>query len=736
MDISLAALAAKHTVRVQIAGAPAGILFRSMEGQEHLSQLFEFQVDVLYEGMGLDLRSFLGKSLTLEIETDAPGSATRYLNGQITRFMLAGKETVTQRYYVYRATVRPWLWSASRREDFRIFQEKPVPDIVEEVLAPYGHAIARKLAEAYRPWTYCVQYGESDFDFVSRLLEHEGIYYWFKHNQGSHELVLADDMSAHEDSPGCASLPYYASDRQTVPDESYVTDLRVGEEVRAGEYVTDDYNFETPKASLSSTQRNPARHDQDSHQVYQWPGDHRDVDQGQAYARVRMEELHQQREQAELRSNVRGLATASTFTLRNCPRDAENRKYMVVGTRYALREGGYYSQADGAQGGTACDFDLTIQPATLAYRPPRTTRKPRTLGPQTAVVTGPAGEEIWTDQYGRVKVHFHWDRNGPRDENSSCWIRVSNPWASSGFGGIQVPRIGDEVVVDFINGDPDTPLITGRVYNAANMPPWELPGNATQMGLMSRSTPKGDPGNANAIRFEDKMGAEQLWIHAERNQDIEVEKDETHWVGQDRKKTIDRDETVNVKRDRKETVDRDETITVHGKRTETVDKDETITIHQNRKERVDLNENVSIGINQKHEVGANRNRKVGANETVTVGANRMQTVALGSMHNVGIAEVTNIGAGYMLNVGAAWNANIGFTMFENVGMMKKVNVGKMFSMDAGTSVSISAGKAITISTGKSSIQLESDGTITLTGVKIKISGSDIVDLDGKVIDLN
>ncbi|WP_144630604.1 type VI secretion system Vgr family protein [Bordetella genomosp. 13] len=762
MDIPAAASAATHTLRVQIAGAPAGILFRAMEGEEQLSRLFEFQVDVLYEGMGLDLRSFLGKSLTLEIDTDEAGAGTRHLNGLITRFTLMGKETATQRYYQYRATVRPWLWSASRREDFRIFQEKNVPDIVEEVLKPYGHSIERKLVESYRPWNYCVQYGESDFDFVSRLLEHEGIYYWFKHSNGKHELVLADDMSAHEASPGCDSLPYYGAERQNMPDESYLSDLRVAEEVRSGEYVTDDYNFENPKASLAATQRQPAQHDEDAHQVYQWPGDYKDADHGQDYARVRMEELHQQREQSELRSNVRGLQTASVFSLRNCPRDSENRKYLVVGTRYRVSEGGYYTggvpgagfmpavmstslaslngavpqpNADPRQG-TVCEFDLTVQPATLAYRPPRVTRKPRTLGPQTAVVTGPAGEEIWTDQYGRVKVHFHWDRTGPRDENSSCWIRVSNPWASSGFGGIQVPRIGDEVVVDFMNGDPDAPLITGRVYNASNMPPWELPGNATQMGLMSRSTPQGDPNNANAIRFEDKMGAEQLWIHAERNQDIEVERDETHWVGQDRKKTIDRDETVNVKRDRTETVDRNETITVHGQRTETVDKDETITIHQNRKERVDLNEDVSIGVNQKHKVGSNRTRNVGVNETVTVGANRVQTVALGSMHNVGIAEVTTIGAGYMLNVGAAWNANIGFTMFENVGMMKKVNVGKMFSMDAGTSVSISAGKAITISTGKSSIQLESDGTITITGVKIKISGSEIVDLDGKVIDLN
>ncbi len=738
MDIPAAASAANHTVRVQIAGAPAGILFRAMEGQEQLSQLFEFQVDVLYEGMGLDLRSFLGKSLTIEIDTDEIGSGTRYLNGQITRFTLMGKETATQRYYLYRATVRPWLWSASRREDFRIFQEKNIPDIVEEVLKPYGHGIERKLVESYRPWTYCVQYGESDFDFVSRLMEHEGIHYWFKHSNGKHELVMADDMSAHEASPGCESLPYYGAERQSMPDESYLSDLRVAEEVRSGEYVTDDYNFENPKAALAATQRQPAQHDEDAHQVYQWPGAYKDADHGQDYARVRMEELHQQREQAELRSNVRGLQTASVFSMRNCPRDSENRKYLVVGTRYRLSESGYYSggvpgtgfvpavlvtslassngsvpqPAADAQQGTVCEFDLTVQPATLAYRPPRVTRKPRTLGPQTAVVTGPPGEEIWTDQYGRVKVHFHWDRTGPRDQNSSCWIRVSNPWASSGFGGIQVPRIGDEVVVDFINGDPDAPLITGRVYNASNMPPWELPGNATQMGLMSRSTPAGDPNNANAIRFEDKMGAEQLWIHAERNQDIEVEKDETHWVGQDRKKTIDRDETVQVKRDR----------------TETVDKDETITIHQNRKERVDLNEDISIGVDRKEAVGNNETVSIGQNRSVTIGGNKFETIALAKAETIGLAKALTTGLAYQVTVGAAMNTTVALSQSQQIGMSKHTDVGKKYT--------INAGDELEIVVGKSSLVMRSDGTVLINGSNFNFSASGPVQLNGKNVDIN
>src|SRR6185295_3611180 len=221
-------------------------------------------------------------------------------------------------------------------------------------------------------------------------------------------------------------------------------------------------------------------------------------------------------------------------------------------------------------------------PATQQYRPARRTPKPFMQGPQTAVVVGPGGEEIFTDKYGRVKLQFHWDRYGKKNEKSSCWVRVAHPWAGKNFGIVDIPRIGQEVVVDFLEGDPDQPLITGRVYNAEQMPPWDLPANATQSGILTRSSKGGGYGNANAIRFEDKKGSEQLWIHAEKNQDIEVENDETHWVGQNRKKTIDVDETTLVKHDRTETVNNNETITIGVDRTESVGKNETITIGANR----------------------------------------------------------------------------------------------------------------------------------------------------------
>ena len=251
---------------------------------------------------------------------------------------------------------------------------------------------------------------------------------------------------------------------------------------------------------------------------------------------------------------------------------------------YDLEFSDYESMPD--RGGSEYRCSFVAMSSKQQFRPRRLTPKPFVQGPQTAVVVGPGGDEIYTDKYGRVKVLFHWDRVGKKtkDENCSCWIRVSQPWAGKAWGGVTIPRIGQEVVVDFLEGDPDQPIITGRVYNAEQMPPYALPANMTQTGMKSRSSKGGGPDNFNEIRFEDLKGSEQVFIHAEKNQDIEVENDETHWVGHDRKKTIDHDETTHVKHDRTETVDNNETITIHGNRTETVDKDETITIGGNRTE--------------------------------------------------------------------------------------------------------------------------------------------------------
>ncbi|MGY8534535.1 type VI secretion system Vgr family protein, partial [Paracidovorax citrulli] len=397
-------------------------------------------------------------------------------------------------------------------------------------------------------------------------------------------------------------------------------------------------------------------------------------------------------------------------------------------------------------------FSLTAQPTSLPYTPARKTPKPRTTGPQTAVVVGPAGEEIWTDEYGRIKVQFHWDRLGAMDENSSCWMRVATSWAGSGFGAISIPRIGQEVIVDFLNGDPDYPIVTGSVYNAANMPPWALPGNATQSGIKTKSSKggafgdgmKNGAGDANAIRFEDKKGAEQVWLHAQKDQLTEVENDEDKWVGNDRRKTIDRDETTIVHRDRTETVDRDEKITVHNNRTERVDHDETISIGDNRREDVGIDETVSIGKNRTKTIGRNEKDKIGNNWSIKVGSFKTETIGLAYLQNVGLAKMMNIGAAYNVNVGAAMVVNVGLTQSTNVllgrsvtvGQSQTTKVGEDWTQTTGKNIRIQAGDSIELVCGASVLRMEKGGQVTINGKEIDVVGTKHIGLDSKRIDLN
>ena len=462
---------------------------RELRGQENISQLFSLDVEMLSENESIDPKVLLGKNATIEIETQ--GGGRRFIDGIVTRFGMQGQD---HRHYAYKARLSPWLWLATRKSDFRIFQNLNVPDIVEQVLGVYGHPMQRKLTRAYRSWDYCVQYNESDCDFVSRLMEHEGIYYHFAHAMGEHTLVLCDDIIAsHGALPGGESIPFYPRKSRRRQSGKHPR-LAVGAGNQAGPPLHRRLRLQKPRAELSHMRRDPPGHAHDGHETYEWPGGYTEYGDGDAYIRVRLKQGLTGHSRVRGQSCHRALATGYTFSLYNYPRGDQNRQYLITGLSYHLKENPRVSAvAPGAKGSAAEDgsfqrYELQAQPTSLAFTPPRTTPKPRTTGPQTAVVVGPAGEEIWTDEYGRIKVQFHWDRLGSKDQNSSCWIRVATNWAGPGFGAISIPRIGHEVVVDFLNGDPDYPIVTGCVYNAANMPPWALPANATQSGIKTRSS--------------------------------------------------------------------------------------------------------------------------------------------------------------------------------------------------------------------------------------------------------
>ena len=516
-----------------VAHTPLGgqIGFKQMTGSEGLSTLFEFDVELVADHFNVDLNSLLGKSLTVEMQTL---SGSRYLDGMVTRCELVGRENASSRYYIYRATVRPWLWYLTQTSDNKIFQQKTVPQVIAEVLSDYAFPLEFKLSESYRQWEYCVQYQETDFAFISRLMEHEGIYYYFRHENGKHTLVMTDDMSSHAQMAGYETIPYYGPDRLGKPQEEYISMWEVAAQITPDGYATVDYDFTKPGAALDAVSRAPGGSERGNLEMFEWQGGYQEAEHGEHYSRIRLQQLQSNRSQIHGISNVRAIAPGHLFSLKNHPRSVENREYLVVSANYRLSIAGY---ATGTGSQFECETTFVALPSDQPFRAPRKTPVPRTYGPQTARVVGPAGEEIWTDKYGRIKIHFHWDRYGKKNENSSCWVRVSSPWAGGGFGGLQLPRINDEVVVDFIGGCPDRPIVLGRVYNDNNMPPVELPANASQSGFRSQSV-KGDPSMANWLLFEDKLGAELAHMKAQLNMLMEINNDCNHHIGNNHTTTV------------------------------------------------------------------------------------------------------------------------------------------------------------------------------------------------------
>lgn len=620
------------------------LLFHRMNAREELSRLFEYELDLLSKKGDINLDDILAKSVTVKLEL--PEGKTRHFNGYVTRFAQVGMHG---RYHLYRATVRPWLWFLTRVQNSRIFQDLTVPEIIKQVFDEHSIAAVKQdgLSGSYRKRVYCVQYRETDFNFVSRLMEEEGISYYFKHEQDKHTLMLSDSVSAHEKFAGYAKIPFVPLERTARIEQEYIHEWTLAREVEPGKFALKDFDFEKPSTSLLVKTNQQRKHDLADYEIYDYPGGYTLSKDGDQYVRTRMEEAQYQFELANGKSNARGLCVGYLFELSGQSRADQNREYLVLSADYELEYTEYEAMEN--QGAKyACGF--SVLNSKQAFRPRCTTRKPFVQGPQTAIVVGPSGDEIYTDKYGRVKVQFHWDRYGKSDEHSSCWVRVSHPWAGKNWGMVAIPRMGQEVVVDFLEGDPDQPLITGRVYNAEQMPPWELPANKTQTGVLTRSSKGGSGANANAIRFEDKKGSEQLWMHAEKNQDIEVENDETHWVGHDRTKTIDNDENVEVKNNRTEKVGVDEKITIGANRTESVGADEKIDIAANRTETVGANEKITIGANRTETVGANESVTIGANESISVGASRTDTVGASVTQTIGAALTQTVGAAYSQTV--------------------------------------------------------------------------------------
>jgi type VI secretion system secreted protein VgrG len=711
---------------------------------ESISRLFSIQLDLIAKNeSSISFDGLLGQSITVELGWSGsvdPRKEKRYFNGICSRFIQGERD---QDFTVFRMEVVPRMWLLTRRAQSRIFQHVAIPDILKKVLT--GLDMSFKIQGTFQPRDYCAQYRETDFEFACRLMEEEGIYYYFEHAKDKHTLVLANTPAGHADMPDPSSILYH---KAGLTEGGFAIEKwEKVQELRSGKLTLWDHCFELPhqkldatKTILPSVEVGEVNHklqvgNNGQLEIRDWPGGYAQrfdgISKGGGVQASELQKIFQDNQrtvalrmeqEAVLSLSIQGAGDARNFIaghkfkLTTLPGTLEQQfkadgPYVLTKVQHTARMSGYKS------GGAEFQYQNRFQciPAALPYRPQRTTHKPVVQGTQTAVVVGPGGDEIFTDKYGRVKVQFHWDAEGKNNADSSCWCRVATPWAGKQWGMIHIPRIGQEVIVAFEEGDADKPIIVGSVYNAEQMPPYSLPDNKTQSGIVTRSSLGGSPENFNEICFEDKKGSELLYIRAEKDQRISVEHDEIHWVGNDRTKEIEHDESTWVGHDRTETVDNNETITIHGNRTETVDKDETITIHQNRTETVDKNESITIS--------GSRTENVSKDESITIAGARTENVSKDESITINGGRTENVSKDESITIGGGRTESVSKDESVSVTGGRTVSIGKDDSLSVGKNLAITAAESITITTGAASIMMKKDGTIVIKGKDITVDGS-------------
>ncbi|MBN1566659.1 MAG: type VI secretion system tip protein VgrG [Acidobacteria bacterium] len=589
---------------------PNELLLESFTGSEGISQLFCFQLELLSENKRIKFEDILGKEISFGVVGTEDGER-RFIHGIVTAFAQLPDASRLSRY---RAVVSPKFWILTRKQNCRIFQNLSVPDILKSVLE--GLDVTWELQGSYQPREYCVQYRETDHNFASRLMEEEGIFYFFRFTKDSHKLVISDNKASHHDMPAQSSL-IYEEVIGGAREEGRISGWIKTQELGSGKFSLQDYFFETPQTNLFSSQDilpnamvGKINHKlkvagNDQFEVYDYPGNYDNKGSGKEITKHAMEQLEMSQFVIQGESNVYHLTPGYRFKLKNHP-GAEG-SYILTTVTHSASEGGFHSADEAGHNHYANSFRCI--PLSLLFRPPQQAAKSRVWGCQTAVVVGAMGEEIYTDKYGRVKVQFHWDRDGRNNESSSCWIRVATHWAGQQWGAIHLPRVGQEVIVDFLEGDPDRPIIVGSVYNADQMPPYALPDNKTQSGIKSDSSPRS--GGYNEIRFEDLDGNEEIHVHAQKDMNTEVENDKTL--------KVHHDETIEVENNRTTTIEVDDKTTVNGNMTLTVQKDRSATIMGNDSETVYRDSTVNIMGSESRTITQSRNTKITMSDTLMAG---------------------------------------------------------------------------------------------------------------------
>jgi type VI secretion system secreted protein VgrG len=517
---------ANRPLQLETPLGPDVLLLEGLTGEEGVSTTYAFTLDLLTTA-SIDPADLLRKPVVVTIVQ--PDGSERYLHGIVRRFTQG--ERSDDGFITCRAEVVPWLWFLSLSRDCRVYQNKTVLEIAELIFGELGYKDYRNDCLKQPPKReYCVQYRESHLDFISRLLEDEGIFYFFEHSDSKHVLVLADSPNAVVHGKGSKTARWLPGVGGAWPDDDVVRALEREFGVTPGQVTLTDYDYINPSLGLLRTVAG-----EQPEEVYDYPGGYTLPDEGERYARLQLEQREALMNVVRGTSNCRGFQSGCRFDLKDYYRADANVAYHLLQVRHQARVGGYRA----SYGQESFDYENSFVaiPHKVPYRPPAVTPRPVVQGSQTAVVVGPKGEEIHTDKHGRVKVQFHWDRLGKKDENSSCWVRVSVAWAGKGYGALTIPRIGQEVIVDFLEGNPDAPIITGRVYNAEQAPPYD-PGKGGVVSGMRSNTHKGK--GYNEMSMDDTAGKEMITIHAQYDMSTTVEHDDTqHIVQGNRKIDID-----------------------------------------------------------------------------------------------------------------------------------------------------------------------------------------------------
>jgi type VI secretion system secreted protein VgrG len=691
------------------------LLISGFWAEEAISKLFQFQADLWAEtGKEVSFDQLLGQTVTVQMEI-AEGR-TRHFSGIVNRVFEGDRD---QNFTRFRIDIVPKFWLLTKRVQSRIFQHQTIPDILKRVLE--GLDVAWEIQGTFHPRDYCVQYRESDFDFASRLMEEEGIFYFFKHADGAHKMVVANTPTSHSNVVDPKRI-VFAPSVQLERSGFQVEHWEKMQELRSGKVTLWDHCFEMPhkhleaeRAIQDSVAVGKVAHKlkvggNDRLEQYDWPGGYAQrfdgVDRGGAAKPSDLQKIFEDNKRTtEIRMQQeavpglvmrgegisRNFAAGHAFTLTGHPH--ADGDYVLTSVRHEMTSGGDFRSE---RSGYHYRNQFTCIPTGLPFRPQRVTPRPFVRGSQTAVVVGPAGEEIFCDKYGRIKVQFHWDREGKNDADSSCWVRVGTPWAGKQWGMIHLPRVGQEVIVDFLEGDPDQPIVVGSVYNAEMMPPYSLPDHKTQSGVKSRSSLNGTSENFNEIRFEDKKGEEEIYFHAEKDYTQVVENDRDEKIGHDRTLVVGHNKTETVHNDKTIHVKGDEKTTIDGSRAEEVKKDETIKIGKNRKETVGDDEGINVGGNRQLDIGKNLNVSIQGDRTESIGKS------------------------------ASWDIKGAMTVIVDKDWVHEVK----------KNVTITAGDKILLTCGNASVLLKKDGTIEVNGKTVNVKATGDVKIKGAKIGLN